>query len=44
MRALGQSSMHANDEQDILDEDLSATLKPYLPADARTTVECKSKS
>jgi hypothetical protein len=24
----------------ILDEDLSAALKPYLPADARTTLEC----
>jgi hypothetical protein len=24
----------------IIDEDLSAALKPYLPADSRTTVEC----
>jgi hypothetical protein len=24
----------------IIDEDLSAALKPYLPADARTTDEC----
>jgi hypothetical protein len=24
----------------IIDEDLGAALKPYLPADSRTTVEC----